>query len=103
MSKNKLTLHLLLSSPMISPCRRQKALQPTPYDNSILTSNMPSRQYAISSGRVVLRRETQAIQFATDVSLRAPIVPEGQVLRFQAQHLDNIRILSSVNSDANID
>lgn len=47
---------------MISSCSRIKTfVPPSPYSKGIFTSNRPIRQYAISSGRVVLRCEAQNI------------------------------------------
>lgn len=40
---------------IISFWSRRKALSPSLYNNGILTLNRPIKQYAVSSGRVVLR------------------------------------------------
>ena len=54
---------------MISSCNRIKALPPSPYKTGMLTSNIPSRQYARSSCRVVSRCPAQDILTATGTSL----------------------------------
>ena len=43
-----------------------KAFSPSPYINGMLTSKIPSKQYAISSSRVVTRREAQDIRCAME-------------------------------------
>ena len=50
---------------MISSCSRRNAFSSSPYKRGMLTSKMPSKQYAISSMRVVARFAAQDIFWAT--------------------------------------
>src|SRR5436309_964464 len=53
---------------IISSCNRWKALCPSPYNSAILTSNIPSRQYASSSFLVVCRFDAHRNFSATHAS-----------------------------------
>ena len=56
---------------MISSCSLRKAFDSSPYSKGILTPNKPSRQYAMSSMRVVIRFAAHDILRATHTDERA--------------------------------
>lgn len=66
---------------MISSCSLQNAFSLSPYNVGILTSKMSSRQYAVSSIRVVVLLAAQDIPWATENSLKSAI-PLRTLYRF---------------------